>query len=616
MANCALIDIPSACARRGYLSTIGVVIDVLPPFQTKGSSTCVTFTLKDSLFDQPHWAGGLKIKYFNDHPDALPVVQVDDVVLLRGIRVTSYNDKPTGVASQHDTVEWAVFRSDPDPNSIPTILTGPTPFPLKPAEEQAARRLLDGAPRQASNTSNNVARQMPLSQQRSQVVQAFMAPTTTKSGLPLRLIRDLQPGPFVQILGQVVKINNFDSERCILHLTDYTSNEALVEIEEDRDEDMGVDGDSFGYLSRKRKNWPGPWGKMTIQAVLWEPHATYARSHVKEGQIVLLTYTRIKPASYTGLEAVVHQDKRYPAKTHVKVVADTDDLAQDLMTRRKAYWKIHGKPSNNTANVSNKKKKRTEAKKQLEQRKTEAPKALSLPAARRGTNPHIKTRAYNVPVRSVERVLAAESHQNEIPGGIIYQLPFQNVYYQIEVRVVDFFPPRLEDFAVQVPMHSIVAPGDSTHQRGEHQRLEWEWRFCLLVEGTEPSGSKDEPRPTMKIYVTGAEADHLLSIDAADLHNDHMKLHELREKLFLLWGDLEELKMKHEASAKTNAYRVPSKPSSVPFKCSIKEYGVPCSHPHIVKPQSQDKLPGRGCSEPNCFGWERRFALFGTAIHT
>jgi hypothetical protein len=87
MASSELVDITTACSRRGYLTTVGVVVDVLPPYRTKGSSACVTFTIKDCHFDEPSWYGGLKIKYFNDRMDALPNIQRNDVVLLRNVRV-------------------------------------------------------------------------------------------------------------------------------------------------------------------------------------------------------------------------------------------------------------------------------------------------------------------------------------------------------------------------------------------------------------------------------------------------------------------------------------------------------------------------------------------------
>lgn len=59
-------------------------------------------------------------------------------------------------------------------------------------------------------------------------------------------------------------------------------------------------------------------------------------------------------------------------------------------------------------------------------------------------------------------------------------------------------------------MESILAGNDRANGT---PRMEWEWRFCLLVEGTEPLMSKSEVRAQMKLFVTGAEAVHLLSLD-------------------------------------------------------------------------------------------------------
>jgi hypothetical protein len=172
-------------------------------------------------------------------------------------------------------------------------------------------------------------------------------------------------------------MSTHDSEKCLLHLTDYTSNESLTDIRKDGEDELGTEGDTYDYLSRKRKNWPGPWGKMTIQVVLWEPHATFARTHVKEGQLVLLTYTRIKPGNYSGLEAIVHQDKRYPNKVHIQLISNEDDRAKELMERRKEYWKVHGKPSDDPKKTARKKK--IEQKKK-EEKMEEGQKPLSLPA--------------------------------------------------------------------------------------------------------------------------------------------------------------------------------------------------------------------------------------------
>ena len=83
--------------------------------------------------------------------------------------------------------------------------------------------------------------------------------------------------------------------------------------------------------------------------------------------------------------------------------------------------------------------------------------------------------------------------------------------------MVDYFPPNLADFAVKVPMKSIVDRGDDDmDESATGKRTEWQWRFCLLVEGTEPRLSKQQPRELMKVYVTGAEGEHLLNLHATE----------------------------------------------------------------------------------------------------
>lgn len=90
MASDDLVTISTACASRENLNVIGVVVDTLPLYRTRGSSACITFTIKDNDFDGPSWQGGLKIKYFNDDDSHLPNVQLNDIVLLRDIRVSEF----------------------------------------------------------------------------------------------------------------------------------------------------------------------------------------------------------------------------------------------------------------------------------------------------------------------------------------------------------------------------------------------------------------------------------------------------------------------------------------------------------------------------------------------
>lgn len=92
------------------------------------------------------------------------------------------------------------------------------------------------------------------------------------------------------------------------------------------------------------------------------------------------------------------------------------------------------------------------------------------------------------------------------------------------MRVIDFFPPNLEDFTVAVPSESILDGVDDNHYqangtRKSHNHTVWEWRFCLLVEGGEFTPPTTKPQPQkerMKLFVTGAEAEHLLRMDAEE----------------------------------------------------------------------------------------------------
>ena len=88
----------------------------------------------------------------------------------------------------------------------------------------------------------------------------------------------------------------------------------------------------------------------------------------------------------------------------------------------------------------------------------------------------------------------------------------------------------------------------------------------------------------------------------------------MKEKLFILWGDLEERKAKAIAEGNSVNHHSWGPVSSVPFICCIKEYGVKCSH----NSDADDEMVVNhdfGCSHEDCFGWERRFAMFQTTIN-
>lgn len=125
-------------------------------------------------------------------------------------------------------------------------------------------------------------------------------------------------------------------------------------------------------------------------------------------------------------------------------------------------------------------------------------------------------------------IVSLEKHANTPPKGAPYTLPFQNINSRATVRVIDFFPPNLVDFAVSRPRASeydILSEDDrsesandqSSSDPGESSEAEdrqWEWRFGLALE--DALGSKHQERTTIEVYVAGQDGDGLLNLEAKE----------------------------------------------------------------------------------------------------
>lgn len=100
-------------------------------------------------------------------------------------------------------------------------------------------------------------------------------------------------------------------------------------------------------------------------------------------------------------------------------------------------------------------------------------------------------------------------------------LPFQNIKCRITVRIIDFFPQDLADFAVRCRRKSEFdvlsenEENDTTDDQSDGLDKEergWEWRFGLVLE--DAMGSKNEKRDTMTVYVADKDAEFLLKLTA------------------------------------------------------------------------------------------------------
>lgn len=201
------------------------------------------------------------------------------------------------------------------------------------------------------------------------------------------------------------------------------------------------------------------------------------------------------------------------------------------------------------------------------------------------------------------------------PDGTSFVLPFNEAKYHVVARVVDFFPPKLEDFASQLNAADIDDDKSAYSEdlTWESSTPPWEWNFALqLEEATSPpkrDGATQSLPAKVWLGVGHMEAQHLLGNgvdDPADLRENPALLNQLREKLSILWGDLEELKREEEGGQKAKKRKLDNTvdnseaaaPSNRPFNCCVQEYGV-----------LRD-----GGSADEVADWDREYMMFGVVI--
>ncbi|KMQ41843.1 hypothetical protein A7C99_4260 [Trichophyton rubrum] len=610
-------DVATAQSRvSGAVSIIAVVVDALSPTRTLGSSYMSTFTVKDRDVASGPW-GGLKVKYFHDNRDHLPDPDVGDVILLRNIKPSIVRGIRMYVSSDADSAAWVLWKGDNSNKRKPGCFN-----PTREEREYASRLLKNDI--SAQNISQSL--------HDGDGKQHTPNPTPSqkeKGALPSRkfcLLKDAKFSKFVDITGEVVKTFREADDRFILYVTDYTSNEYLFNYIQPSN-DMDDDDYPYQYIKKdKDRQWPGPYGRMTIHITLFTPHAEYAREHVKEKDYVTLYNVRIKADKISGrMEGALHTDQKYPHKIQVHIISDTEtDLYfMQLVKRKVQYWKKMRVELPNDFSENNqsrklpgsdpvrdrKRKRQQEKREKLKEEKRKKKKDPDQPdfprlvqTKRDELNPHIRASNPAIPCRLIRDILDADTHAFKGCDGVEFQLPFQNFRYRSSVRVVDFFPHNLEDFSVLYNRDCALLSDDtddvSDNSDPDASRW-WEWRFCLLVEDGGPNIPplpSGQTRERMPLFVWGSDAEFLLQMDAVNLRDNSDALVNLREKLFVLWGDLEERK-----SADIDAFYSGKADtvSTKPFTCCIKEYGV---------------KTGNKETDPISLGWERRFQMFQTAI--
>lgn len=482
------------------------------------------------------------------------------------------------------------------------------------------------------------------------------------------LLKDIQDGKFYDLIVQVAREPYSNFGMSTLYVSDYTVNPKFhLQRWEGLSESTSGDGDPYGYTSGSaavpKTDWVGPYGKMSLQVTCFGDHSKYVCEEVTAGQWVALRNVQIKYGrDGSFLEGFIREERNVTnARVNVTVL-DTGDREtidpklKEAIRRCRDYDKKKKQQMKEVkaARTAGAKRKASAPSEQEERPlnsrgRRKAKRADKQQKPREGSsngqlrlelNGQVTCEAHDAPYSTIESILEPPLHETTIDNQTAaLAMPFTCAKHKAQARVVDFFPPSLEDFACSRKQTDFDVLSDnededddasssSDDETGPNASHIWEWRFALQLEDPTPpptttNTQKAGKRSRLWVFVDNFEAQCLTGLDATDLRRDSATLAQLRERMFTLWGDLEEHKTRaaererHGDQAAVNGDRRDprrEKPpmesdaededkepeqavSNKPFACCIKQYGV--------YEKGAEEEGGR---------WVRCFGLFGTKI--
>ena len=603
--------------------------------------TVKDWTVEITLSDHSGFPGlGAPFRFFHAVEDRLPPFgtgcENGDVVIIRNMKVLNFKG---ALGLTNKQTEWAVISgsellasTDENFDDVPIVRsTGSKPGHPNVAEllyGKQIREVIDPstiqrpAPRSALEVANTIT---------------AVGGVAPKPKNKFSLVKDITPPTygekiFKDLFGEVRRIFKTDS-RMSIYITDYTSHDLLYNYIFG-DDDEGPDGDRFGYVKDAAKTWPGPHGKKTILVTLWDAHAVFAHKELCEGQYVHLRNVHLTMDKNGGmLEGHCRGDKWNMERINVTIVkpveADSNEYLRELLRRKRATEIAEGAkfvrdPSNmkrraevmlditndqtvNSNTARNKKRQGKKSKRNpkganiTEDSDCHEPKPRPEKRAVFSANTEVRILKVEVPCKSISQIIDPRILARKTPKGNVFFLPFQNCRYKSQVRVVDFSPNNLADFAVpsRDSHYGMLSDQDDSDSEVDMMHLNdrdvrWKWRFFLVVEDASRASNQQPAR--MELLVFDDEGEYLLNMHPCNLRKDPRALTQLKEKLFVLWGDLQELKEEASISQKVPERKLHSRP----FECLISEYGIEARDEHGIKKDNGE--------------YERVFHLSGTTI--
>ncbi|KAF2273150.1 uncharacterized protein EI97DRAFT_190930 [Westerdykella ornata] len=596
------IDSKFGGSGRPTVNIIGILTEIIEPAKSKGDDWYLSFSVRDDDFAS-QWRTDpsfIRCRLFRRERTHLPTGKVGDPVIVRGVQVHLYDGVKEGVCTSRQS-QVLFFPADKVP--IPELSTaygygGQSKLPFNGSLQLSGNR---------EATAPSILEQLAIIGIKAKAAacgtvlkQAAKPIAVSKPRDRHSLIKDVQLDNFYELVVETVKIYSVHdgADGVDLYVSDYTTNKALF-LYEPPD-------------TNPSSKWQGPFGQVTMSVRLWEPHASWARQDLREGDWIRLKNVRIKSSPANKIEGSLHADQTYPDKILISKLDKSHDaeFMQELGARKRAYLEKYeredtaAEPGGHATKASAKAaaKKKSARKARERQRKEEEQRQLEKEAeaqavARSNINGHVIASHPEIRLSSIDEILDDSHRTMQTRDGGQLVFPFVNAKYRTRVRVVDFFPHDLHDFSRCMDDPTWNTPlldQDRAHGRRDDR---WQWGFVLFVE----DATSTRPTPQrIPLFVFNDSGQYLLNIDAIDLRNDARgrTMATLEEKLFILWGNL--LELKRDLAPSGVKFPLPTRDqrlSNKPFECCIEEYGVQ------VEPSPQWPT-----------GWQRIYKLASTLI--
>lgn len=556
--------------RDGHLcSVIGFIKDFRPPMRTNGTSWKCAFEIVDHSVRERNT--GLQLNIFCSKAKMPSTPSFADVIIVSQAKTQLHGGYLSLLASNttyiHILPAVGIPKNKNDASKLKNLWISYSNDRASSTRKLIAPSVSETRYAISMNNKKNDISSLTV---RSEFDSRSDSTKNTKE--KFELVENVRAGFFYNIIGEVRRFWP-SSEACTtVYLSDYTANSRLFDydVSIESQDSCDLDGDEFNFISadKKKTKLPGPYGKLVIQITFWDEDAAFIKDHVQCGDWLYIKNIRIKVSQNDLLEGVVHSEEGKIHTQNLKLGScpmEINKRFKAALQRKQAWWhnfeqNLAGEkkkqPIENTRSKrkyddenesrvprnKNKRQRRKEFK--VEAEKNAAKKDAKV-AACLELNENVQDIYPNqiiVPLRSV-------LHNNQLskPGSDIVYAPFSNFKYRVTVRVVDYFPHLIEDFAVlcSETVRDLSLGSNEAEDDCINKRENWEWRFSLLLE--DASMTKTRTKERVWVIVDNVAAQGLLNIeeDAADLRINRDLLDKVKEQLFKLWGDLEERKSAH-----------------------------------------------------------------------